>query len=40
MVYGDSTEGEVVIGGTKTQTTTTTYEDPQANAEVDEDLPF
>jgi hypothetical protein len=39
MVYGDSTEGEVVIGGTKTQTTTT-YEDPQANAEVDEDLPF
>jgi hypothetical protein len=33
-VYGDSTSGEIMLGGDET------YTDPQANAEVDEDLPF
>ena len=33
-VYGNSTSGEIMLGGDET------YVDPQANAEVDEDLPF
>jgi hypothetical protein len=33
-VYGNSTSGEIMLGGDET------YADPQANAEVDEDLPF
>jgi hypothetical protein len=33
-VYGNSTSGEIMLGGEET------YVDPQANAEVDEDLPF
>jgi hypothetical protein len=33
-VYGDSTEGETSIGGSKK------YKDPQAESEPDEDLPF
>jgi hypothetical protein len=33
-VYGDSTSGEIMLGGDEA------YADPQVNAEVDEDLPF
>ena len=33
-VYGDSSEGEIMLGGDDK------YTDPQLNAEVDEDLPF
>lgn len=33
-VYGDSTEAETSMGGAQS------YQDPQANAEPDEDLPF
>jgi hypothetical protein len=33
-VYGNSTSGEIMLGGDEA------YADPQANAEVDEDLPF
>ena len=33
-VYGDSSEGEIMLGGEEK------YVDPQLNAEVDEDLPF
>ena len=36
-VYGDSDESETSIGGSSQ---TPTYEDPQSNAEVDEELPF
>jgi hypothetical protein len=39
--YGDSSEGEIVIGGGKPKTETKTkVEDPQANDEIDEELPF
>ena len=38
-VYGDSTEAEISMGGTKTKTETKVV-DPQANDEVDEELPF
>jgi hypothetical protein len=37
--YGDSSEGEIVIGGGKPKTETK-VEDPQANDEIDEELPF
>jgi hypothetical protein len=33
-VYGDSTSGEIMLGGDEA------YADPQVNAEADEDLPF
>jgi len=33
-VYGDSTSGEIMLGGDEA------YADPQVNSEVDEDLPF
>jgi len=33
-VYGDSTSGEIMLGGDEA------YVDQQVNAEVDEDLPF
>jgi hypothetical protein len=35
--YGDDEEGEVVFGGTKSKTS---YEDPQADAEPDDEMPF
>jgi hypothetical protein len=38
-VYSDTSEGEITMGGSKS-TTETTYEDPQVNEEVDEELPF
>ncbi len=38
-VYGDSSEAEISMGGTKTKTETKVV-DPQANDEVDEELPF
>jgi hypothetical protein len=38
-VYSDTSEGEITMGGSKA-TTETTYEDPQVNEEVDEELPF
>ena len=36
-VYGDSTESEETIGGSKPSKK---FEDPQADSEVDSDLPF
>ena len=36
-VYGDSSEGEMSIGGSSE---TPKYEDPQADSEADEELPF
>ncbi len=38
-IYGDSSEGEIVMGGNKSKTDTK-VEDPQANDEIDEELPF
>jgi len=38
-IYGDSSEGEIVMGGNKSKTETK-VEDPQANDEIDEELPF
>ena len=37
-VYGDSSVSDETIGGASK--TTTKYQDPQANAEVDSELPF
>jgi len=36
-VYGNSEEGEVVFGGSKSKKT---YEDPQADADPDDEMPF
>jgi hypothetical protein len=36
-VYGDSTESEATIGGSKASKK---FEDPQADSEADSDLPF
>ena len=38
-IYGDSSEGEIVMGGNKSKPETK-VEDPQANDEIDEELPF
>lgn len=35
----DSSEGQIVMGGNKSKTETK-VEDPQANDEIDEELPF
>lgn len=39
-VYGNDEEGTQTFGGSSTSSSTPSYTDPQANAEVDEDLPF
>jgi len=38
-VYGNSSEGEIVMGGNKSKTEKK-VEDPQANDDIDEELPF